>query len=462
MKQPFRIVALFSLLFLGACSQSQTFAPKAKHSELVLQGQSFKTITAPNYIGIFDNAELEDYLRQVLESNHDLKSLAATIQAYELREKIISAQSLPEANIGLTKQEDDKDTESINIQNPANISLNVRWATDIWGKLADESKAARLETQQRDLEYLYARRALLAQAVQTWLSLWNYQGQLNLLEQRITIAQNSTETIENYYQNGQASYSQLTQRRMAADLLQQELAQIEALVLIQLHKLNILRGKSPNSSLELSQSTIQPVVAKLPTQISALTLLERPDIQAAFKQIEVLDAQTTAASKALLPQLTISAHLAKSGASLSQAFTGDLLWQLVGGLTQPLFNGGQLRNEARRISKQSEIAFYKHEQIILNALEEVENGLTNEFATLEQMKLTQARLQEIENQLVSEQQMYQAGAIGVLPYFDVQEQLLAVRKEWIEVQTNYLSNRISLALTLGRSYSGQSLAENGD
>ncbi len=461
MKVFIRIIALLCVFSLGACSQSQTFAPKAKQSELVLQGQSFETISAPKYIGILENSGLEQYLRQVLENNHDLKSLAATIQTYKLREKIIDARPLPEADIGLTGQRD-KNIETINTQDSTNISLNISWAVDIWGKLADESKAARLETQQQTLLYQHARMALLAQAVQTWLSLWSYQNQLNILEQRITIAQNSTETIENYYQNGQASYSQLTQRRTTADLLQQEQTQIEALMRIQLHKLNILRGELPNHPMELSQSSIIPVVAMLPNQISALTLLERPDIQAAFKQIEILDAQTTAANKALLPQLTISANLGKSGKSFSRVFTGDLLWQLVGGLTQPLFNGGQLKNEAKRISKQSEIAFYRYEQTILKAMEEVENGLANESAMLEQMSLTEQRLDEMKKQLVSVQQMYQAGAIGVLPYFDVQEQLLAVRKEWIEIQTSYLSNRVLLALALGQSHSSQSLAGNGD
>lgn len=453
MRQTASTTFLFCYL-ISACSQSALYTPKAELATVPDFRNSFFLDPIPLVLQVKENVDLKNYLEEVGQNNKDLKSLKATVQAVTFGEKAVTAQSRPNLDVSITGQRD-KTVKDLKPANTVGIGLNAKWAVDIWGKLADESSAASLQIQQQTLVYKNAQRVLLAQAMQTWLSFWSAHQQADIISKRVEIARSLFDITGDAYKNGSANYDVLIEKRSTAGLLKEQQAQNRAKKEIVLHRLNILRGQSPKSSTPMTQKSILPVVTSLPAIISATTLGQRPDILSAFKQIEILDAETRAAHKALLPQLNLSASLSKSSTSLNDALGTNLLWQLIGGLTQPLFNGGELRNRASQKSKETESSFYKYEAVVLNAMEEVENTLTNESSLVQQMSFTEIRLKDIENRSRSVEEAYQGGTISVQSYLNAQEQLLTTEAEWIILQERYLSNRISLALAIGQPLDGE-------
>jgi outer membrane protein TolC len=446
--------AVFFCYLLSACSQSVLYAPKAELATAVDFRNPIVLDSIPLVFNGDENVDLKYYLDEVRQNNKNLKSLEATVQALTFGEKVLTAQSRPNLDAILTGQRERADKD-LKPANTVAIGLNAKWVVDIWGKLADESLAANLQTQQQVLVYQNAQRVLLAQAMQTWLSFWSAHQQESIVSKREEIAQSLFNITEGAYKNGNENYEVLIDKRSTVGLLKEQQVQNRANKEIVLHRLNILRGQSPKSSMPITQKSILPVVTSLPTKISATILAQRPDILSAFKQIEILNAETRAAHKALLPQLSLSSSLTRSSTSLNDALGTSLLWQLVGGVTQPLFNGDQLRNLAKQKSKEAESAFFKYEAVVLNAMEEVENALMKESSLAQQLSFSEIRLKNSENRSQSLEEALRDGTVSVQSYLNAQEQLLMTKTEWIILQESYLSNRISLALAIGQPLNGE-------
>ena len=448
------LTTIFFCYLLSACSQSVLYAPKAELATAPNFRDSIVLNSIPLVLKVKENVDLKYYLEQVRQNNKSMKSLKATVQALTFGEKVLSAQSRPNLDANITGQRARSD-EDLNPANIVAVNLNATWALDIWGKLADESLAANLQIQQQVIVYQNAQRVLLAQAMQTWLSFWSVHQQESIVKRREAIAQSLFDIVEDAYKNGSTTYEALIDKRANVGLLKAQQLQNRANKAIVLHRLNILRGQPPKSSTPMTQKSILPVVTSLPAKVSATILGQRPDILSAFKQIEILDAETKVAHKALLPQLNLSSSLTKSSTSLNDALGTDLLWQLVGGVTQPLFNGGQLRNLAKQKSKEAQSSFFNYETVVLNAMEEVENALMKESSLAQQLRISERHLKDIEKRSQSVEEAYQNGAVSVQSYLGAQEQLLTIETEWIILQESYLSNRISLALAIGQPLNGE-------
>ncbi|MFX7988885.1 TolC family protein, partial [Acinetobacter baumannii] len=78
----------------------------------------------------------------------------------------------------------------------------------------------------------------------------------------------------------------------------------------------------------------QPLPQVLPSQLVRF----RPDVQAAAAQLHAAYAGIGVSASALLPQFSIGANLSYSATALSTLFSpAQQSWNLVAGLTQPLF-----------------------------------------------------------------------------------------------------------------------------
>lgn len=127
--------------------------------------------------------------------------------------------------------------------------------------------------------------------------------------------------------------------------------------------------------LNLEYSLVLPEVllplAGLPEQ----TLERRPDLKSAYHRISARDYQTRVAYKALLPSIDLQTALLSTAASPSGILTTSPGWLLLGGLTAPLFNGGQLRSQAEIAKLETEQAYWQFRNTLLTAVQEVEDTL---------------------------------------------------------------------------------------
>ena len=148
---------------------------------------------------------------------------------------------------------------------------------------------------------------------------------------------------------------------------------------------------------------MQPL-ADLPNQ----DLSRRPDLQSAYYNIYAEQYRASAAYKALLPSINLSAQL-----------TGDALfnspaWTLLGQLTAPLFEGGKLRAQADIATLTAEKAYWSYKETLLTAVNEVNNALGQEQSLSRQQNHIHDALTSANRSFANYQTKYRQGLVNII------------------------------------------------
>jgi outer membrane protein TolC len=447
-------MALFFMLlpFLSACYEKGFV--KDVMSEKSANDASVHVVMKLDSVSVLEMKNMPallHYLKQVRGTNKNLKALNANIQAAQFAANAVAGRRAPEINVGIEGGRKQVNQEPLldKPQNNVALLLNTKWELDVWGKLLDEEQAAQLMVDQEVFNLAQAQNTVIAQAAGLWLDLWLLRRECTLLEERIRNAKNLEIMFAEQYRQGLGDYDDYAAQGLNVSELRSQIIENKAQEKRALHRLNILRGQAPDAVLSVGETELQPFLVSVPPVIDAAYLAERPDIQASFANLQIIDAQTRAVYKALLPQFSISVDVTKSGNTLADALSGGWLWQLVGNAVQPIFNAGQLRNQARRQSKQAEAALFAYEQLVLNAMEEVTNALALESALHKKWHEAKEREENLRTQVQSQKQAYLDSGASVRDYTSVQQAYLAAQSEKYAVLNTLLKNRVNLALALG-------------
>ena len=138
--------------------------------------------------------------------------------------------------------------------------------------------------------------------------------------------------------------------------------------------LSILLGKGPG---KVDRSTLdqQTAYSNLQTGVSAQLLQNRPDVQAAEFAFRAAFENKNVAKAFFYPALTLTANGGLSSLSLENFFDNSIFYNLIGGITQPIFNKGQNKARLKTAEAQQQIAFYSFQQTLLTGGQEVSDAL---------------------------------------------------------------------------------------
>jgi NodT family efflux transporter outer membrane factor (OMF) lipoprotein len=134
-----------------------------------------------------------------------------------------------------------------------------------------------------------------------------------------------------------------------------------------------LPADMPSQTFELSALQLpQELPLSLPSQL----VRQRPDVRAAEENLHAASADVGVATADMLPQFTLTA----GGGSVATQF-GDLFksgtgfWNVAGGITQPLFQGGTLLHKKRAAEAAYDAAAAQYRATVIAAFQNVADTL---------------------------------------------------------------------------------------
>jgi outer membrane protein TolC len=138
--------------------------------------------------------------------------------------------------------------------------------------------------------------------------------------------------------------------------------------------LSILLGRTPG---DVTRSTLdeQVITSNLQTGVPTQLLHNRPDIQQAEFAFRATFENTNLARTYFYPALTITADGGLSTLKLTDFFNGSVFFNLIGGLTQPIFNGGVNKARLKTAQAIQMEALYNYQNALLRAGQEVSDNL---------------------------------------------------------------------------------------
>ena len=138
----------------------------------------------------------------------------------------------------------------------------------------------------------------------------------------------------------------------------------------------------------------------------------------------------------------------------------NILWDIVAGLTAPLFEGGRRRAEVRRSAAELEELLLQYTKQVLNAFVEVENTLSASRTLDEQVKWLQARETLLEQNVNTALAEYRNGLNDYLQVLSAQQAAFDVNVQLNAVYRERVLNRIQLMRALGGSWMADKVGAN--
>jgi NodT family efflux transporter outer membrane factor (OMF) lipoprotein len=255
--------------------------------------------------------------------------------------------------------------------------LTVGFVPDVFGAnwRAVESLDAQRDAQRFALEATYI--TLASNVVAAAIQEASVRAQIEATQQIITADEKALQILRDQLRLGYAmrmdvaaQEAALWQAKMLLPPLQKQFEQTRDLI-------RALVGNLPNQEVpetfELDALRLPP---ELPLSLPARIIEQRPDVRAAEAQLHAANAQVGVAVAAMLPQFSITGTLGGNADEFGWMFRrGGAFWTLVGGVTQPIFEGGTLLHKKRAASAALKQAAAQYQSTVITAYQNVADTL---------------------------------------------------------------------------------------
>ena len=374
------------VLTLSACGVTKKYTPPAiKTDSLYRENSTADTTTMANlpWQELFSDPILIALIQEGLQQNLDLKNAIQNIVQAQATLRQARLAFLPDltasANAGRNKTSEAglNFPPGININTLTNsfqLQLNTTWEADIWGKLSSSKRAALADYLQTDAAKRAIQTRLIADIANSYYTLIAYDQQLAITELTLKKRIENVETLralkEGAVVNG-AAVVQSEANRYAAEVSIPDLKQD---IRIMENTLSVLLARPPGP-INRNKLTDQQLVTDLHLGVPAQLLANRPDVQAAEFAFRSAFENTNVARAMFYPSLTLSATGGFSNLELKNFFDHAIFYNLLGGMTQPIFARGTNRANLTRAQSQQIQALNNFQQSLLTAGQEVSNAL---------------------------------------------------------------------------------------
>ncbi len=331
-----------------------------------------------------------------------------------------------------------------------NLALQSSWEIDIWGKLRTRKEAALARYLATVEGRNFVLTNLIADIALSYYELLAFENELDIIRETITLQENELSIIRIQKEAGRAN--ELAVKQFEAQVLNSKSFEVEVsqhIVEIE-NRINFLLGRYPQPIRRNKTRFTTPLPALVRAGIPAELLKNRPDVRQAEYELTATKANVYIAKAAFYPSLNLTAALGLQ--SFNPQFLispQSIAYNLIGGLTTPLFNKSALKAELKTARAAQVEALYNYQKSILNGYFEVYNQmvLINNLEKLHALKTSEADVLNKSIQTASE--LFSTGRASYLEVILNRKNALQSKIELIDVRKRQYYSLINIYRALG-------------
>ncbi len=330
-------------------------------------------------------------------------------------------------------------------------SVGVTYYPDIFGvnRLIYRGGEAQVAYQRYELEA--ARLTLTGNIVNTAIGEAATQAQIAATRAIVAREQTLLDLTENQYRAGAIPYLTVVNQRAQLATQMATLPQLEQQLAVYRHEMAILVGSFPGQWQE-KPFTLEDLSlpTRIPVSLPSEVVKQRPDIQAALNQLKAANAQIGVARAQFYPTVALSASFGDTASTVGMFFNPiSSVWSLVGGLSQPLFEGGKLEAQKASAYAAYDASFNAYRNTVLTAFQQVANALRALEHDAQALAAQQESLQAAREALTLAQSSYRAGATDYLSLLTAEVQYNTAKIAEIKAEAQRYQDTAALLVALG-------------
>ncbi len=330
-----------------------------------------------------------------------------------------------------------------------NITPNVYWELDFWGKVRRSNQAARAEIAASEEALRMVQVGIITAVVDGYFQLLDFDQRLEISRRTWETRKESLAIIEQRFIHGVVPEIDLNQAQQQEAIAASAIPFFERMVAHTENYLSILIGQNPRT-IERGRLVEQVVPPDIPVGLPSELLVRRPDLVQAEQKFYAETARIGVAQAMRFPSFSLTGGLGLASADLSTLISSESLVYSVGGsMLGPIFNWGKNK---RRVEIQQGVArqaLYRYEQTVLQALREVDDALVDIHTYTRE---TQSRIRQMEaarNAATLSRARYDGGQTAYLEVLETERSLFNAELDASAARRNQLSSYIYLYKALG-------------
>jgi len=419
---------------------------------------------------------LDQLEERVAAGNLDLK--AAFLRIVEAREQAQSARAegLPSLNASATYTREELGLAGIiksqhinegaaassttaglisSLETPVNVyqlGFDASWELDLFGKVrrsveeADARSAGAVESR-NDLLV-----SLEAEVAQDYFQLRAGQMLRRIVADQIAAQREVFDLTRNKQEHGLAGEADVQSARAQLATLEAALPQYEQSIATSRHALAVLTGQTPEA-LDAgfdAPAELPAVPAEIPVGVPSTLARRRPDIRQSEAALHAATAQVGVSVASLFPDISLTGTFGLRNLSPGYLFDWDSKFYTFGpSISIPIFHGGALVSNVRLSRALAAEAALNYRKTVLQALEEVEDGLTGVHQDAAQTAALAEALTADQKALDVDLDAYRHGLITYIAVLTVQIQAVQARQQLAQALLAQNTDLVKLYKALG-------------
>jgi outer membrane protein, multidrug efflux system len=449
--------AILLSLSLGLLGTGCMVGPRLEKPDVATEEQfRFDSIAGDSMINLawwelFGDPYLDTMIYLALEHNQDiLIAMSRVEQAYAVL-GVSKADLFPRFgyDISGTYGKPDPAGAGTDAGYLVNITPNVYWELDFWGKVRRSNQAARAEIAASEEALRMVQIGIISAVADGYFQLLDY-------DQRLAIARRTWETrkeslwiIEQRFQRGVVPEIDLNQAQQQEAIAATAIPTYERAVARIENYLNILLGQNPRK-LERGLLDEQLVPPEIPVGMPSELLQRRPDLVQAEQLFYAETARIGMTQAMRFPSFSVTGALGVASNDLSSLLSSDAVLYSVGGsILGPIFNWGKNRRRVEIQKETARQALYRYEQAVLNAFQEVDNALIDVDTYGREVESRERQKAAAINAARLSRARYDGGQTAYLEVLDTERSQFSAELESTAARGQLLSSYLYLYKALG-------------
>jgi len=373
---------VFVMLFITLSAGSCKITKLEKFPEIKADDSLYRDLDMSDSSGIalipwrelFSDTCLQVIIEKAISNNPDMQVAIARVKKAEAAFRQSRAELYPSLSVGANAT---FQSESGGFGVPEIYQLfgSASWEADIWGKFRSAKRASLASLMASEAFKRAVTTDLIASVAINYYNLLALDAQLGITQRTLEKRISNSETMEALRDNDLITSADLVlsqANRYSTEIiipdLKQRIYETE-------NVLSLLMGQGPGQIIRTSLDQ-QNLSDDLRTGVPAQLLANRPDVLEAEYRLRYFYETARSARADFYPSLTISARSGLTEASLNALFNQPIFfWTIFGGLVQPIFNYGLIRQRFLTATADFEESQATFRKILLNAGSEVVNAM---------------------------------------------------------------------------------------
>lgn len=405
----------------------------------------------------FRSAELTTLIEEAQKVNLDIAAAAARLVQADAQARIAGAALLPTLNTG--GQEAYSRTSgssasglSIGGREVVNYSasLSASYQLDFWGQYRDAAQAAEETSTANRFDRDVVALTTLTSVANAYFQVLASQDRLRTAASNIASAARVLDAIKQRFKAGTGTDLDVAQQE---SVLANQRASVPPLRLTLAQNINALATllSRPPESVHISGGSMNQIASPRVTPgLPSELLTQRPDIRRQEAQLASATASVGSARAQFFPSIQLTSNGGYQSSALVSLFQPHAaFFSLVGGVTQPIFDGGAILGNFELTKAKQDELLQTYRKTVVSAFADVDNALASIRQTTDRLRLQREVVDASRRAFGLSEQQLRAGTADIVTVLNTQLTLFQAEDVLWQAQLARLLAIVSLYQALG-------------